>query len=251
MQATGRIRPHSSGRYLQAIASVAQATLDGDGAEADAVFGRIVREARLLVNARSAIIGTLGPREDMLTVRGHDGVHADLITPGTQLPVEGSLAVPVIRTARTLVLREPAPAPYAHVVARFGLGPVMCVPLVAGDRVFGVMTVARSPGGPAFGRARVALIEAFAGQAAVALEFQRIRHELRSLAVVEERERIARDLHDGAIQALFGLGMQVDSLAREGSEPAESVALARAVDRLDDAIRTLRNVIGRLMPAPP
>jgi signal transduction histidine kinase len=209
-----------------------------------------VREARLLVHARSAIIGTLGPHAGMLTVRGHDGARAHLIRPGAELPLEGSLAVPVIRTARTLVLSEPAPAPYADVVARFGLGPVMCVPLLAGGRVFGVMAVAQSPGGPAFGRARIALIEAFAGQAAVALEFQRVRHELRSLAVVEERERIARDLHDGAIQALFGLGMEVDSLAREASQAAECGALTRAVDCLEEAIRSLRSVIGRLVPAP-
>ena len=246
MDATAQAHRGSTARYVRAIGAVAQATLDGT--EPDALFGRIVREARHLARARSALIGTLGPGPGLLTVRGHDGAHAELIAPGTQLPVEGTLAEPVVRTGTTLVLGEPAPPPHAATAARFGLGPAVCVPLVAGGHLFGVMALAQVPGGRAFGPARVALIEAFAGQAAIALEFQRVREELQALALVEERERIARELHDGAIQALFGLGMQLDQLAGELSEPAAAARLERAVDRVDQAIAGLRGYIGRLTP---
>src|SRR5439155_14977104 len=111
-----------------------------------------------------------------------------------------------------------------------------------GGRVFGAIVVAGGPGSAPFRPAQVALVEAFAGQAAIALEFARARDELRRLTVVAERERIARDLHDGAIQALFGLSLDLQGLASEvGAALAPS--MYAAVSRIEEAIDVLRGHI--------
>jgi signal transduction histidine kinase len=239
-------RRGSDAEYLRAIGAVAQDTLDG--LEPAALFGRIVREARLLVGAQSAVIGTFDPDAGIVTIQGADGARADLLARGTELPLEQTLMQAVATTGKTVIFGEASPEPYASILARFGLGRVVCVPLMAGVRVLGGMSIGNGRGAAPFSRASIALTEAFAGQAAVALEFGRLEDELRALALVEERERIARDLHDGAIQALFGLGMELDHMAAHVSDPSAIARVAAAVGRIDEAMRILRTYIGRLQP---
>lgn len=234
----------SSTSYLRALGEVAQATLDG--AEPSDVFRRIAREARLLVGAESAAIGTFGPGPEILTIRGADGAGAERLEPGAQVPLAQTLAQPVAATGKTLVLGRDPPEPFRTILERFGRGPAICVPLVVGGQVFGAMPVGNARGAPAFRPHQVRLVEAFAGQAAIALEFVRVREQLRGLAVIEERERIARELHDGAIQVLFGLGIDLQNLARERPNPAVADRLESAVDNIDQAITTLRRYIARL-----
>src|SRR5205807_122528 len=114
--------------------------------------------------------------------------------------------------------------------------------------VFGAMSVAHAPGSPRFSAAHVALVEAFASQAAIALEFTRVRDELRRLAVVDERERIARELHDGAIQVLFGLGLELQALATRRELATIAARVDAAVGRIDGVMQDLRNYIAGLRP---
>ena len=95
----------------------------------------------------------------------------------------------------------------------------------------------------------MALVEAFAGQAAIALEFTRLRDELRGLAVVDERERIARELHDGAIQVLFGLGLELQALSTRPEVASANARLDAAVGRIDGVIQELRQYIASLRPS--
>jgi len=231
---------------LQAIGDVAQATVDQE--QPGEVFRRIVVDARTLVGAASSTVGTLEPDRTTLSIRAASGAAAEMLQVGARVPVEATLASGVVRTGRPLVLggAEDAPEPYRSVLIRFGLGPAMCMPLVTGGRVFGAMAVAHAPGHPPFRAADVALVEAFAHQAAIALEFARVREELRRLAVVDERERIARELHDGAIQGLFGLGLDLQGLAARREVAAIAQRLEAAVVRIDGVIQDLRRYIAGL-----
>jgi len=108
--------------------------------------------------------------------------------------------------------------------------------------------VARRRGGPAFSDEDVRSLELFAAQASVALEHGRIRSELQRLAVVEDRERIARELHDGIVQALFAVGLGLLSVEPLAAEEPVRGRLREAVDSIDRVIADLRRYIFGLKP---
>jgi signal transduction histidine kinase len=92
------------------------------------------------------------------------------------------------------------------------------------------------------------LVETFAEQAAVALEYARLQRELHRLAVLEDRERIAKELHDGAIQSLFAVGMGLQGAALLAGDDDLRARIQHAVEELDRVIRDLRNYIFGLRP---
>ena len=112
----------------------------------------------------------------------------------------------------------------------------------------GTLTVANRRGGALLRETEVQLVETFAEQAAVALEYARLQGELQRLAVLEDRERIAKELHDGAIQALFAVGMGLQGSALLAGDPELRGRLQDAVEELDRVIRDLRNYIFGLRP---
>jgi signal transduction histidine kinase len=128
------------------------------------------------------------------------------------------------------------------------VGPALFVPLAVRGRTFGSLTVANADRGAPLRDADVQLVETFAEQAAVALEYARLQAELQRLAVLEDRERIAKDLHDGAIQALFAVGMGLQGAALLAGDDELRGRLQHAVEELDRVIRDLRNYIFGLRP---
>ena len=85
------------------------------------------------------------------------------------------------------------------------MGPAAFVPLAGHRGAFGTLAAANRRGGPPFSKESVHVLEAFGGQAALALEYARAQG-IQRLAVLQDRERIAKELHDGVIQALFAVG---------------------------------------------
>jgi two-component system, NarL family, sensor histidine kinase DevS len=122
------------------------------------------------------------------------------------------------------------------------------VPLAVRGTTLGSLTVANAQGGAPLGEAEGQLVETIAEQAAVALEYARLQGELRRLAVLEDRERIAKDLHDGAIQALFAVGMGLQGAALLAGGQELQGRLQHAVEELDRVIGDLRNYIFGLRP---
>jgi signal transduction histidine kinase len=108
--------------------------------------------------------------------------------------------------------------------------------------------VANVTGGRQFDPGTLRLVEAFAGQAAVAIQYARAQADLRRLGLMEERERIAKELHDGIIQSLFAVGMNLQSTALQSSSPDTAARVESAVGELDRVIRDLRNYIFGLRP---
>ncbi|WP_328314545.1 GAF domain-containing sensor histidine kinase [Streptomyces sp. NBC_00442] len=120
-----------------------------------------------------------------------------------------------------------------------GMGPAVAVPM--GER--GVLLLARESGRPPFSRAETAPLPAFAGQAALALELADRRRDAEQVSLLEDRDRIARDLHDLAIQRLFATGMTLQSAQRFVDHPEAGERLNRAVDDLDETIKIIRSTI--------
>jgi signal transduction histidine kinase len=126
-------------------------------------------------------------------------------------------------------------------------GTALLVPLAAGGETLGALAVAYRRGSVAFAEELdVALIETFAGQAALALERARAQDEREMLAVLGDRERIARDLHDVVIQRLFAAGLQLQGAVLHAARPDVRTRIDAVVDDLDTTIRDIRGTIFEL-----
>jgi signal transduction histidine kinase len=233
-------------RRLEALRAVAAAILRSDRAEV--VLGLVAGYARELAGADLATVAV--PTDDgELAIEAADGEGAERVR-GVRFPVEGSVAGEVLRTGKVVVLADATADERTGqpLVGLGGVGPALFVPLSAEGRAFGTLAVANATGGPGFREADVQLLETFAEQAAVALEHARLRRELDRLAVLEDRERIAKELHDGAIQALFAVGMGLQGAAMLARDTELAGRISGAVEELDRVIRDLRNYIFGLRP---
>jgi signal transduction histidine kinase len=122
------------------------------------------------------------------------------------------------------------------------IGPVMAVPLQGAKGPLGVLYLARLAGSPAFTTEAMRIAETFAVNAAVAMEWHAARRTHDELQMLQERNRIARDLHDNVVQRLFATGLYLQQASRtlEG-EPKERVE--SAMTSVDQTIRQIRNTI--------
>ncbi|MBM9510179.1 GAF domain-containing sensor histidine kinase [Actinacidiphila acididurans] len=129
----------------------------------------------------------------------------------------------------------------ASVVA---LGPAFFVPLGGGEETLGVLHVARTTDGQPFSEAVLEMISGFAAQAALALRIAEHRRASEQLLVFNDRDRIARDLHDLAIQRLFASGLTLQAaLGRVADRPEAAERIGRVVDDLDETIKIIRSTI--------
>ncbi|MGH2555067.1 MAG: GAF domain-containing protein, partial [Actinomycetota bacterium] len=234
-------------RRLEAVREIATSILEGPDPES--VLELVARRARELVQADLATIATPAPDGVSLILAVAEGENAEKLR-GIVFPIDGSVSGEVIRSGKPVVLADASADDrvYQPVVRVGGMGPTMLVPLAAGDRPLGTLAVANRSGGRAFDEAALELVETFAGQASVAIEYGRAQSELKRLAVMDERERIAKELHDGVIQSLFAVGMGLQATATLSRDPDMEHRVSDAVSEIDRAIRDLRNYIFGLRP---
>jgi two-component system, NarL family, sensor histidine kinase DevS len=237
------------GQWLEAVREISSSILAGT--DIDGVLQIIVRRARELVDAATATIvaPTPGGDRDSLTIKVADGAHAQQLI-GLPVPTQGSVSGDVIRTGQTQVLADASRdgRTFQPMIALGNMGPMVLVPLVHRGRPFGTLTVANPVDGAAFDQEAVRLVETFADQASIALEYGRAQDELNRLTLLDERERIGRELHDGVIQSLFSVGMGLQATAARSRDPEVESRVEAAVGEIDRAIRDLRNYIFGLRP---
>lgn len=228
-------------RWLEANAEVSTALLSGT--DPDDVLHLVVRRAREICDADLATVALAHEAEEELAVKAVDGRYADELR-GRRTPLDDTLAGRVYRTGTSLASPgaegEARPSGIATGVP---LGPVLVVPLGAGTAARGVVSVANVPGRLPFAEPTRRLLETFAAQAAVALELAERRRDVERLVVFEDRDRIAKDLHDTVIQRLFAIAMTLMSAIKITEKPDVAVRVQRAVDDLDDTIRQIRSTI--------
>ncbi|MGH2656544.1 MAG: GAF domain-containing protein [Actinomycetota bacterium] len=234
-------------RRLEAISEVMEAILAGRNLE-DAL-ALVAGHARNLVAADAATIAMPSGAGE-LTLRVAVGAHADELR-GMSFPVEGSLSGAVMRKGEALLLDDASIDERVHqpVVKVGHIGPALWVPLTGEEGPVGTLLVGNLRGGRRFTQEDIDLVSLFAAQAGLAIANARIREELERLAVLEDRERIAKELHDGVIQTLFAVGMSLQAADTGLADPAAlHDRLAGAVADIDRAIRDLRNFIFGLGP---
>jgi len=123
------------------------------------------------------------------------------------------------------------------------------VPIAVRGKVFGNLYLCDKAGGDVFTDVDQELAEGLASAAGIAIENARLHARVAELATVEDRERIARDLHDTVIQRLFAIGLGLQSTVRLVSDEAISRRLLTAVDDLDTTVKDVRAAIFELHTA--
>lgn len=130
-----------------------------------------------------------------------------------------------------------------------GFRQFLCLPLTSGEKMIGVLSTAKRGDHP-FDERSVQLLAAVGNWAGLAIENSRLHSNARRLAVLEERERIGMDMHDGVIQSIFGVGLLLENvrlLVDEDPQRAKE-GVQQAVDGLNQSIRDLRTYILDLRP---
>jgi signal transduction histidine kinase len=234
-------------RRLDALHDISAAIVQGE--EPDEVVGLVARHARALLRADLASMAVPSQDRRQLTVLTADGAEAESII-GEVFPMEGSVSGDAITSRRLVALQDAAADDrVAQPIVRSGaFGPALFVPLSARGEPFGTLLLARRRGREPFEQGEVHLAELFAGQAAGVLEQARLQRQVHRLETLEERERIARELHDGTVQALFTVGLGLQGTASLVAEPEAARRIQSAVEELDRVIRDLRNYIFGLEP---
>jgi signal transduction histidine kinase len=229
-------------RWIEANADIVADLLSG--AAEEEVLERIVRHARDIAAADLGVIALPADDPESLEVRIAVGIGADEHR-GLRLPRRGSFMGAAMAAGAPITTAEVQKDTRASAgPPRFGgLGPVVAVPMVTDEGVRGAVLLAREEGATPFTQAQTAPLLAFAGQAALALRLAERRRAAEQLTVLEDRDRIARDLHDLAIQRLFATGMTLQSALRFIDHPEARDRLLRAVDDLDETIRIIRTTI--------
>ena len=227
-------------RWLQASSAVTTTLLSGtDPSEA---LGVVARWAREVAAADVALIA-LQDADRGLVVEIADGRDADKLR-GLVLPMLGSLVGEAFSSGEAVAVAELGPG--SRLAAALGpsqLGAAMFVPLGELPAVMGVLGVVMPVGAPAFGAHSVTMLRNFAGQAAVALQLAQARRNAERVVLYEDRDRIARDLHDLVIQRLFASGMQLESASRLIANDQATTRVRHVVDELDGTIREIRSAI--------
>lgn len=233
---------------IDSALAVAQAMLGGQGVPE--VMELVAQRARKLVDARLALVIEPGP-DDALEVSVAVGPRAGRVV-GSRLGAdERSLSRQVLRTGRPVLVADIRDDPRANqrVGGLAAIHSAICVPIAQADRAFGVLVVGNQSTGGRFDAEDIEPLTFLATQASLALEHARIQEELRRLALVDERDRIGRELHDGAIQAIFAIGMSLEGLAARTEDAALAERLRATVAQLDGVIKDLRNYIYGLRPS--
>lgn len=208
------------------------------------VLRHIVGAAVDVIDAEYGAVGVLG----------EDGRLSDFITVGIPDAVVRQIGNrPEGRGVLGVLIVDPKPVRIADVAAHpdsFGFPPhhppmhsFLGVPIRVRNEVFGNLYLTEKKHAAAFSEEDEGLAVALAGAAGIAIENARLHARVRNLTLVEDRERIAADLHDTVIQRLFATGLGLQAVVRSIADPQAAARVEAAVTDLDETIRQIRTTI--------
>jgi signal transduction histidine kinase len=208
----------------------------------------LIDEARSMTNARYGALGVLG--EDGSTL-------SEFLTVGLEPEeIERIGALPTGKGVLGTLISSPQPLRLPRLEAHadsYGFPPdhppmhsFLGVPIKVRDEVYGNLYLTDKIGWSEFTSDDEALIGALAVTAGIAIENARLHARVQESVVYEERDRLARDLHDTVIQRLFAIGLALQSLSANPSAPRNSERLTEAIADIDNTIRQVRTTIFEL-----
>ena len=217
----------------------------------DRVLQQIVDGARELVGAKYAAVGIVDDRgriERFIT----SGISAELRTAIGPLPEGHGLLGTIIRDGATLRIPDISrhPDSYGFPPNHPPMHSLLGLPIRVRGNTVGDFDLTEKVGSAEFSDDDEELVEMFALHAGIAIQNARLHQELQELAVVDERLRISRDLHDGIIQSIYAVSLSLEDVTDlVASDPAEAAArVDRAIDRLHTTIADIRTFITGLGP---
>lgn len=238
---------------------MAVAATDSASAGAMARYERRLRTMTrtiLLTNNRRTALG-------LVAARARQAAHADLAAVYVRSADGDDVVFSTAR--RWSSARLSALGPTSALAARFlggalskprlidipdgGLGPAMVTGLACPPHIIrGALLVARKARATPFKDADLTLIAPFCAEARLAVTFAEARRELERGLLAEDRNRIARELHDGVIQSLYGIGLVIEGIRGEAVRPSVNDQLSGLTESINLLIDDLRAYINDLTP---
>ncbi|MCC2309922.1 GAF domain-containing sensor histidine kinase [Cellulomonas chengniuliangii] len=214
------------------------------GVDEEDALAHIAATARDVADADTAALALPGMGGELM-IELADGHNADSLI-GEIMPRDGR-SWSVMTEGRGLLVESLSRSRVVRVVPMRAFGPALFAPLQTSGRGVGVLILLRRIGSPTFDPSDLVTAESFASQAALAFVLAEARHAQDVAALLDERERIARDLHDLAIQQLFATGMQLETVRRRaarGVDPSELTSIVEeALDNVDGSVRQIRQIV--------
>ena len=236
-------------RWLGATAEVSRHLLSG--AESGEALAMITDRALEMTGADIVMVSLPMPDGHHVRVEHAAGAGAEQAR-GLVVPMENSVTARVISTGERISIPDYRADELIseHAKARLAIGPLEVVPLGAPGKVRGVLSAGRRPGAMPLSQAAADMLATFAAQAAIGLELAEHRRQAEQMAVFEDRDRIAKDLHDLVIQRLYATGMSLQGVTSMIKAPEVADRVSRSVDALDETIREIRSAIFALQAHP-
>ena len=236
-------------QWLRANAEVTQRLLSEE--EPRRVLEFVTQQALEIAGADLVVLALPVGTPDQLVIEHALGSGADEAL-GLVLRKQGSASGIVMASGNPMTIEDFSSDPRVSPVTRdrLGLGPAVLVPLGASSHVRGVLTAGRHRGSMPLSPPAVEMLVTFAAQAGIGLELAEHRRDTQRLALFEDRDRIARDLHDFVIQRLFATGMSLQGSSSLIANHEAANRVRQAVEALDETIRDIRSAIFTLQSRP-
>jgi signal transduction histidine kinase len=228
---------------LNRLKSIASSVMYAAEAETlGEVLERIADASRELVNARYAALG-IPDGKGGLQFFEISGIAPDLVPHIGHLPKGRGLIGAIMREREPIRLHnmQDDPRSSGFPANHPKMSSFLGVPILVGQQLFGQLYLCDRMDGESFSEQDQWLIETMAGYAALAIAGAQLREQQRRVDLLEERERIAMDLHDGVIQSIYAIGMYVDIM--RGAPELKSDDLRPVIDNLNDVIEEIRSYI--------
>jgi signal transduction histidine kinase len=229
-------------RWLRATTEITRELLSGTQ---PAQVLALVTEQALVLSGADLVALAVPAGDGRQLVNTHAAGEAAAEALGLVLPIAQSLSGQVLASGQAVAVEDFRGDGRVNPVARehMPLGWAVLLPLGAPGNVRGVLTLGRDPGSLPFPQQAVEMVTTFAAQAGIVLELAEHRQDSEQLAVLQDRDRIARDLHDLVIQRLYATGMSLQGAVPLIARPEVADRVSSAVDALDETIREIRSAI--------